>query len=47
MKRRSLIIILCIAAVCILSACNKTEGPVPEKPEAAYGACQCGHHAIL
>ena len=36
MKRRALIIILCIAAVCILSACNKTEGPTPEKPEAAY-----------
>ena len=36
MKRRALIIILCIAAVCILSACNKTEGPTPQKPEAAY-----------
>ena len=36
MKRRALIIILCIAAVCILSACNKTEGPAPEKPEVAY-----------
>lgn len=36
MKRRVLIIILCIAAVCILSACNKTEGPAPQKPEAAY-----------
>lgn len=36
MKRRALIIILCIAAVCILSACNQTEGPAPQKPEAAY-----------
>ena len=36
MKKSALIIILCIAAVCILSACNKTEGPVPEKPETAY-----------
>ena len=36
MKRRALIIILCIAAVCILSACNKTEGPAPQKPEVAY-----------
>ena len=36
MKRRVLIIILCIAAVCILSACNQTEGPAPQKPEAAY-----------
>ena len=36
MKKRALIVILCIAAVSILSACNKTDEPAPVKPEIAY-----------
>lgn len=36
MKKRVWIVILCIAAVCILSACNKKDEPKPVKPEKAY-----------
>ena len=36
MKKRVWIVILCIAAVSLLTACNQTDEPTPVKPEVAY-----------